>query len=448
MSEEKNINNIIEKENSPQKSIDEENNEILNSDFLKSFETPQKLPEKRKKIIKLIDYFQENQTYLKSLKDSKNLELLYNIILTNLNENNNNFVISQINLIKILVEQILNNDNDQIKLDLKNFFKKALPKLFDKFYLQNEKINKSLIDLFIFVIDENILKYNDYFPLIENICIEEDDDYKINILNFLLKLINNNENIYKEDFPKNIMDTIEKLSEYKDNESIKEISGNIIKILNERKNLKENANDEFSISLSNNHLNQQDSKLAFSSFIKKISKAVREENKNKNMISNNITKENKEKNCDEKNMETQNGQIENIEKDFNINKEELKKDEENIDVPEENKSTINEINIEKKENDDNININQEKKEDNMHNEEDNKNENEISNKDFITEKENQEMPKRIITHIKRGKSSNIDNKIDLNNNIEEESNNNNVNEEQKENKIIKKENKNKKGIKT
>ena len=161
MSEEKKIDEVIQNDNSPSKNIVKENNEILNPDFLKSFETPQKLPEKRTKIIKLINYFQENQSYLKSLNDSKNLEYLYNIILTNLNENNNNFVISQINLIKILVEQILNNDNEQIKLELKNFFKKALPKLFDKFYLQNEKINKNLIDIFIFVIDKNILKYND-----------------------------------------------------------------------------------------------------------------------------------------------------------------------------------------------------------------------------------------------------------------------------------------------
>ena len=450
MSEEKKIDEVIQNNNSPSKNIVKENNEILNPDFLKSFETPQKLPEKRTKIIKLINYLQENQSYLKSLNDSKNLEHLYNIILTNLNENNNNFVISQINLIKILVEQILNNDNEQIKLELKNFFKKALPKLFDKFYLQNEKINKNLIDIFIFVIDKNILKYNDYFPLIENICIEEDEDYKINILNFLLKLINNNDNIYKEDFPKNIIDVIEKLSENKENESIKEIAGNIIKVLNERKNAKENVNDEFSIGISNNPLNQQDSKLAFSSFIKKISKAVREENKNRNMINNNIniniTEETKEKNCDEKNMETKNEQIENIEKDFNVNKEEIKKEEEKKDESEEKKSN-NEIN---KENNNNIKDIPEKKEDNINKEQEDKNENEMNKEDLLTEKENEEKPKRIMTHIKRGKSNTIENKKDLNNNIEEEieNNNNNINEEQKENKIIKKENKNKKGIKT
>ena len=447
MSEEKKIDEVIQKENnSPSKNIDKENNEILNSDFLKSFETPHKLPEKRTKIIELINYFQENQSYLKSLNDSKNLEHLYNIILTNLNENNNNFVISQINLIKILVEQILNNDNEQIKLELKIFFKKALPKLFDKFYLQNEKINKNLIDIFIFVIDKNILKYNDYFPLIENICIEEDEDYKINILNFLLELINNNENIYKNDFPTNIIDVIEKLSENKENENIKEIAGNIIKILNERKNLKENANDEFSIELSNNPLNQQDSKLAFSSFIKKISKAVREENKNKNMINNNIniTEETKEKSTDEKNMETQNEQIENKEKDFKLNKEEIKKEEENKDDLEDKKSN-NETN---KESNNNIKDIPEKIEDNINNEQEDKYE--MNKDDLLNEKENQKKPKRIMTHIKRGKSNNIENKKDLNNNIEEEAENINkiINEEQKENKINKKENKNKKGIKT
>ena len=199
MSEENKINKTIQKENSSELNIDE-NNEILNSEFLKSLETPQKLPEKKSKITKLINFFQENQTYLLSLKETKNLEHLYDIILTNLNENNNNFVICQINLIKIISEQISSNENVEIKSSFIKFFKNALPKLFDKFYLQNEKINKNLIDIFIFVIQKNILKYDDYFPLVENICIEEDEEYKINILNFMLKLINNEENIYKEKY--------------------------------------------------------------------------------------------------------------------------------------------------------------------------------------------------------------------------------------------------------
>ena len=211
MSDENEINKINEEEN-----ISEENNlnekDILNKDFFESFEKMKKIPEKKEKILELINYLKENKTYLKSLKETKNLKLLYEIILTNLIENNNNFIISQINLIKILSEQISNNENEEIKNDFINFFKKALPKLFDKFYLQNSKINNNLSEIFIFILDKNFLKFNDYFPLLENICIEEDEDYKINIVNFILKLIKANENIYKDDFPENIMNTIDKLN--------------------------------------------------------------------------------------------------------------------------------------------------------------------------------------------------------------------------------------------
>ena len=476
MSEENKTNKIIQEENSSKKDINIEN-EILNSDFLKSLEAPQKLPEKREKIIKIIKYFQENKTYLKSLKETKNLMHFYKIILTNLNENNINFVINQINLIKIISEQISTIENEEIKYGFINFYKMALPKLFDKFYLQNEKINKNLLVIFIFVIENNILKHNDYFPLIENICIEEDEEYKINILNFILKLINKDVNIYKEDIPTNIIDTIEKLSENKENENIKEISGNIIKILNERKKetieANKNENEEFVIS--NIPLNQQDSKLAFSSFIKKISKAVREENLNKIITNNNnnldrddlennkkddnvnnndklgqniINKEDyKEKNFDE---DSENGQIG---KEIDVNKIEIKKDEECKDNSEE-KKLINEIFLEKKE--DNLNTIPEKIDNDILNEQEDKNDLINNDIDIIDKGKNQEKPKRIITHIKRGKS-NTENKLNINNDIEKEdpkiNNNDNTiqtiepNEEQKENNITKKENKNKKGIK-
>ena len=281
MSDEKEINKINEEEN-----ISEENNsyekDILNKDFFESFEKMKKIPEKKEKILELINNFKENKTYLKSLKETKNLKLLYEIILTNLIENNNNFIISQINLIEILSEQISNNEKEEIKNDFINFFKKALPKLFDKFYLQNSKINNNLSEIFIFILDKKFLKFNDFFPLLENICIEEDEDYKINILNFILKLIKTNENIYKDDFPQNIINTIDKLNKQQENEGLSEISGNIIEILNGRKkiiNININNDDEKKeeFEIPNTPLSQQDSKLAFSSFIKKILKAVRNE---------------------------------------------------------------------------------------------------------------------------------------------------------------------------
>ena len=273
MSEE--IETNIQKEILPEENTIIEK-DILNSDFFSFFEKEQKLPEKRAKIINLINYFQENKTYIQSLKDSSLLEKLYDIILSNLIENNNNFVLCQINIIKIISEQITLNNIEEIRNNFVIFFKKALPKLFDKFYLQNEKINKLLLDLFILVLNKNILKFSDYFPLIENICIEEDDEYKINILNLILYILNNDDKINKEEIPINIINTIEQL---KENERLKELAGNIIKILDERK---KEENDIENYGITNLPLSQQDSKLVFSSFIKKISKAVREENLNKN----------------------------------------------------------------------------------------------------------------------------------------------------------------------
>ena len=80
--------------------------------------------------------------------------------------------------------------------------------------------------------------FNDYFPLIENICIEEDEDYKINILKFLFQEISQNEKIVKDDIPKNIYDIVVNASKNIDNENLKEIAENIVEILNQRQKKK------------------------------------------------------------------------------------------------------------------------------------------------------------------------------------------------------------------
>jgi hypothetical protein len=76
---------------------------------------------------------------LESPNNLKKLDELYGILLNHLNENNNNYVSSQINLISNLIKKQGNSEN------LKTFTKNALPKLFGKFYLQNSKINENLI---------------------------------------------------------------------------------------------------------------------------------------------------------------------------------------------------------------------------------------------------------------------------------------------------------------
>ena len=222
MSEE-NETNLTNNQNMINSDINSEN-DILNSDFFSPFETNQKLPEKKAKIMKLIEYLQENTTYFQALKETENLKLLYNIILNN--------------LIKIFLELIPSSNNEIIITDFRNFFRKALPKLFDKFYLQNSKINEKLYSIFSLSITNNILLFNDYFPLIENICIEEDEDYKINILKFLFQEISQNEKIVKDDIPKNIYDIVVNASKNIDNENLKEIAENIVEILNQRQKKK------------------------------------------------------------------------------------------------------------------------------------------------------------------------------------------------------------------
>ena len=295
MSEENTINKNNQNSQISQKETNNlENNDILNSDFFKSFETPKKLPEKKAKISNLIIFLKDNNTYFKSLKDSKKLLNLYDIIITNLIENNNNFVLVQIDLIEILSQQIINSENNELKNDFINFYKKSLPKLFDKFYLQNQKINQNLLNIFNNSIKRNLFQLEDYYPFIENICIEEDDEYKTNILNFLYNQINQNENISLDNIPVNIIETIKKSDKNEENENLNEISKKIMEVLDNRNkkkaNLNINVNNDIEsdlLNIPNTPMSQQDSKLAFSSFIKKISKAVKQENLNKKMNINN-----------------------------------------------------------------------------------------------------------------------------------------------------------------
>ena len=505
MSEE-NETNLTNNQNMINSDINSEN-DILNSDFFSPFETNQKLPEKKAKIMKLIEYLQENTTYFQTLKETENLKLLYNIILNNLIENNNNFVISQINLIKIFLELIPSSNNEIIITDFRNFFRKALPKLFDKFYLQNSKINEKLYSIFSLSITNNILLFNDYFPLIENICIEEDEDYKINILKFLFQEISQNEKIVKDDIPKNIYDIVVNASKNIDNENLKEIAENIVEILNQRQKIKDeedkekeenndNDKEEEGFKIPNAPLSQQDSKLAFSSFIKKISKAVRNENMNKNKnnninndlnkkdnINNNIIDEKINENNNDKNKDKDNEifnnyieENKNVEKKIEIINEDNPQQNEDKDLNINNEIIFDEKNLISEKEDkyinDNNNINiYNNDENNEHNEpislsqkeskEDiNINENLESILSLDSEAiDKKEKPKRIIAHIKRVKS-NSDKKIskDDNSNKIEESKSGNKNDimpennEQigdiKENKVNKKENKNKKGIKT
>ena len=208
------------------------NQDILDDGFFNAFSPSKKITEKKKKINELITNLKNNKIYLSSLLSIKNrqkLSKLYELIISNLTENNNNFVLSQLELIDILGQYLYDQN------EYKSFYRQALPKLFDKFYLQNQKINDNIIQMFNNSISNRILNIEDYYPHIENIALEEDDDYKVIVLNFFYNQMLNNDNIIYEKIPKNIIDIIRKL-ENEENMDIVEISSKLMNIFNNNLN--------------------------------------------------------------------------------------------------------------------------------------------------------------------------------------------------------------------
>ena len=194
--------------------------EILDDDFFNAFLPSQKIQGKKKKISELITNLKQNKIYLSSLlsiNNRKKLSKLYELILSNLTENNNNFVLSQLELIDLLGQYLYDQN------EYKSFYRQALPKLFDKFYLQNQKINDNIIQMFNSSISNGILSIEDYYPQIENIALEEDEDYKIIVLNFFYNQVLNNDSIIYDKIPKNIKDIISN-SVHDKNTDIAEVS--------------------------------------------------------------------------------------------------------------------------------------------------------------------------------------------------------------------------------
>ena len=138
----------MKKENSE---IKNEVENLLNDEFFTVIKTSKKINDKTKKIKQLNEYFKTTPNYHEIPEIKNKIPDLYNLLLTNLNENNNNYVLSQMELIKTLCNT---NKSDE---SFHNFIKQSIPKLFDKFYLQNTKINDSLIVLFSNFISSNSL---------------------------------------------------------------------------------------------------------------------------------------------------------------------------------------------------------------------------------------------------------------------------------------------------
>ena len=223
------------------------NQNILDDDFFDSFSPSKKITIKKKKINELIINLKQNKEYLSSLLSINNrekLSKLYELILLNLTENNNNYVLSQLELIDILGQYLYDQN------EFKSFYRQALPKLFDKFYLQNPKINDNIIQMFNNSIHNRILNIEDYYPHIENISLEEDDDYKVIVLNFFYNQMLNNDNIIYEKIPRNIINIIGNLS-HGNNTDIIEISSKLMNIFEKYLN-NDNINNEEKKEANNN----------------------------------------------------------------------------------------------------------------------------------------------------------------------------------------------------
>ena len=434
-----------------EKSENSNQKEILSQEFFDTIKNSKKINTKTQKIKELSKYFTSNPESLQSPEINDKIQDLYDLLIINLNENNNNYVLAQMELIQILGKII--NQNEKYN----NFVKQSLPKLFDKFYLGNNKINEILVKMFSEFIVHKILTIKDYYQYIENIPLEEEDNYRMDILNFLYENIDKDETVLLNNIPKSINVLIKKL--VNDNESdISDTASKILNILINR-DIESNKKKEISVPENKNDEKNKEDKggTGISSFVNNIVSAIKQNVEDNNNKDNNIDNYNKDNNVDNNDINIENINktdiSENIEQEKeNINKDKL--EEKNLDNEKESEKKEEKIentnneeydNItkdEKKEdvinNDENIDIKQEtaeepKKEKKEEAKEDKKNE-------ILNEEKNNEISKSKVEENKQ--SINLEVKaIDNNEIINKEEKKDDQVEEKKENiKDISKEN--------
>ena len=178
---------------------------VLNKEFFEIIKSSKKINDKTKKMNELIEFFNKSNNNIELPEIKSQIPELYSLLLINLNENNNNYVLAQMELIKAIGKSQHKEEN------FNNFVNQSLPKLFDKFYLGNPKINNTLIEMFNNFISLKILTIKDYYQYIENIPLEEEDNYRNNIINFLYDNINKDDTILLSNIPKSLNEIIKKL---------------------------------------------------------------------------------------------------------------------------------------------------------------------------------------------------------------------------------------------
>ncbi|MCQ2819535.1 MAG: hypothetical protein MJ252_19910, partial [archaeon] len=205
-----------------------QNSNSITDEFLDVLRATKKSSQKKKMIEDLILFLAMNPNYILSDANFNQFEKLFEVMKMLLNENNTSFISVEMNLLKIFSNNF-KRKNDKTK----KFFLDILPKLFDKFYLQNPKINQDLVDLFN-VIVENNLNFKEFFPFIENISTEDDEcNYKINLMQFIFSQIKSNSNISFKEIHSSIVELLKSMTVDEDN-TISDLAFNSLEILNGR----------------------------------------------------------------------------------------------------------------------------------------------------------------------------------------------------------------------
>ena len=222
--------------------IKENTSKLYFQNLLSQLKISNTVSNKKTIIDNLITAIKKNKKIV-NLKEAKEFLInIYKILQSSIADDNILFISSQLSLIELFID-ILYNDKT-----FKLFFKRILPKLIDKFYLHNESIDEQLLIIFEKSI-KNLLSIDDYYVYIENITLEDDNNYIFNILYFFHSYIKNNDNKNKnyETIPKNIINAIkQKYDEYKNingnnydidsnDNQLYEICENILLILEEKK---------------------------------------------------------------------------------------------------------------------------------------------------------------------------------------------------------------------
>ena len=404
--------------------------DILNQEFFDTIKNSKKINTKTQKIRELSKYFEKIEGGEHPPEIKNRFPDLFSLLLINLNENNNNYVLAQMELIQILGKTLNKDEN------YKTFIKQSLPKLFDKFYLGNNKINEILVKMFSEFITYKILTIKDYYQYIENIPLEDEDNYRINILQFLYDNINKDESVLLNNIPKSLNEIIKKL--VNDNESdISETASKILNILINRDielNKKENneKNNDAQINVNDKNKEDKGGTTPINNFVNNIVSAIKQnvennkDNNNDNNKDNNIdgNSENKDNNIEQElnndNIESKEQKEVTIKKDENKNNNELKEEinGENKINNDEKKEIVKESKIE------------EKKEE-TNNEDIKTNKQEIVNEDKVKEIISEEKNEEQILEEKEN-DKNINNEIKNNEESKDKENKETKNEENQE----------------